>query len=265
PSHQQLVQLAADHRMPMICQKPFAADLDTAQSMVDAAATAGVALMVHENFRWQSAIQTVRSIINNEEIGEPFWGRFTFRSAYDVFSGQPYLAEGKRFIIEDLGIHVLDIARYIMGEVTQLTARTDRVNPEIVGEDVATILMDHQSGRTSIVDCSYATRLIQEPFPETLIEIDGTNGSIRLRQGYQLDVVSADQKRTVDVSPPLLPWASKPWHNIQESVLAIQTHWIESLANNAQPDTSGADNLKTLALVEAAYQSAQTKQPIKLK
>lgn len=125
--------------------------------------------------------------------------------------------------------------------------------------------MDHESGRTSIVDCSYATMLSKEPFPETLIEIDGTNGSLRLRQGYQLEVVTAGEAQTIDVSPPLLPWASKPWHNIQESVLAIQQHWIESLATNTQPETSAADNLLTLALVEAAYQSADTQQAIMLK
>lgn len=264
PSHQLLVQMAADNRIPMICQKPFAADLDTAQSMVDAACAAGVPLMVHENFRWQSAIQAVRSVIDDQQIGEPFWGRFSFRSAYDVFSGQPYLAEGERFIIEDLGIHIIDIARYLMGDVKQLTARTDRINPNIVGEDVATILMDHDSGRTSIVDCSYATQLSSEPFPETVIEIDGSKGSLRLRQGYELEVVSAGITKTMDVSPPLLPWASRPWHNIQESVSAIQQHWIESLANSTEPATSGADNLKTLALVEAAYKSAQTHQSITL-
>jgi len=50
-------------------------------------------------------------------------------------------------------------------------------------------------------------------------------------------------------------WASKPWHNIQESVINIQRHFIECLKTDTQPQTSGADNLKTLALVEAAYHS----------
>lgn len=261
-SHLQLVQLAAKHNIPVICQKPFAKTLDAAKRMISAAEDAGVPLMVHENFRWQSPIQTIRTILDNREIGEPFWGRFSFRSGYDVFTGQPYLAEGERFIIEDLGIHTLDIARYLMGDVTQLTARTRRVNPKIAGEDVATILMDHVDNRTSIVDCSYATRLSNEPFPETLVEIDGSEGSIRLGQGYQLEVVSGDKVRKLDVSPPLLPWASRPWHNIQESVLAIQEHWIASLDGKTEPATSGADNLKTLALVEAAYESAQTHKPV---
>lgn len=263
-SHLPLVSMAVEHGIPVICQKPFALNLADAKSMVENCRQAGVPLMVHENFRWQSPIQAVRRIIDSGEIGLPFWGRFSFRSAYDVFSGQPYLAKGKRFIIEDLGIHTLDIARYLMGDVQALTARTNRINPAILGEDVATILLDHESGATSIVDCSYATRLSQEPFPETFVEIDGTEGTIRLQHGYRMEVVNHGGSRVVDVSPPLLSWASRPWHNIQESVLAIQKHWIDCLTNGSEPTTSGADNLKTFALVEAAYQSAARGQLIKL-
>ncbi len=72
-------------------------------------------------------------MLDSGEIGEPFFGRISFRSGYDVFSGQPYLAEGKRFIIEDLGIHILDIARFLLGDVATLTARTQRVNPDDQG------------------------------------------------------------------------------------------------------------------------------------
>jgi predicted dehydrogenase len=257
PSHRPLVDLAARHRIGVICQKPFAPSMQDANAMVAACQAAGAPLMVHENFRWQSAIQTVGAILRSGEIGEPFWGRVSFRSAFDVFSGQPYLAAGERFIIEDLGIHILDIARFLFGDVASATARTRRVNPAIRGEDVATILLDHLSGVTSVVDCSYATHLAVEPFPETLVEIDGSAGSIRLGQGYQLVVTNADGAHHRDLSPPLLPWASRPWHNIQESVQTIQQHWVDCLSVGCEPATSGRDNLKTLALVEAAYQSAK--------
>ena len=125
-SHRALVELAASHKLPTICQKPFAPTLADAKAMVEACRKAGVPLMVHENFRWQSPIQAVKAVIDSGEIGEPFFGRISFRSGFDVFSGQPYLAEGKRFIIEDLGIHILDIARFLFGDVTTLTARTRR-------------------------------------------------------------------------------------------------------------------------------------------
>lgn len=264
-SHLPLVTLSAQYKIPVICQKPFALNITDAKTMVDTCSNAKVPLMVHENFRWQSAIQAVKTVIEKGEIGEPFWGRFSFRSAYDVFSGQPYLAEGERFIIEDLGIHILDISRYLMGEVHALSARTQRINPTIAGEDVATMLLDHENGRTSIVDCSYASKLRKEPFPETSIEIDGTKGSIRLHPGYRLEVVSGEQSYEKDVSPVLLPWASRPWHNIQESVLEIQRHWAQCLRTEQEPSTSGTDNLNTFALVEAAYQSAASGKLVRLK
>ena len=189
-------------------------------------------------------------------IGEPFFGRVSFRSGFDVFSGQPYLAEGERFIIEDLGIHILDIARALLGDVVRISATTRRVNPLIRGEDVATMLLEHAGGASCIVDCSYATRRQVEAFPESIIEVDGDKGTLSLDLGYKMTVQANDQSKTKDLSPPLLPWASKPWHNIQESVRIIQQHFVDCLQEGCEPETSGYDNLQTLSLVEAAYLSA---------
>jgi predicted dehydrogenase len=263
-SHRPLVELTVSHRLPTICQKPFAPTLDDAKAMVAAAKKAGVPLMVHENFRWQSPIRAVKAVLDSGEIGTPYFGRVSFRSGYDVYAGQPYLAHAKRFIVDDLGVHVLDVSRYLFGDVDTLTARTARVNPNIAGEDTATMLLDHQSGVTSIVDCSYSTKQAVEQFPETLVEIDGSEGTIRLRQGYRLAVSGRSGNAERDVSPPLLPWASKPWHNVQESVASIQQHWVDTLSAGREPDTSGADNLKTFALVQAAYQGAESRQPVQI-
>jgi D-apiose dehydrogenase len=262
PSHRPLVELAASLGVPVICQKPFALNIADAKAMVAACATAGVPLMVHENFRWQSPILKVKRVLDSGAIGTPFWGRVSFRSAYDVFSGQPYLAEGERFIVEDLGIHALDVARFLLGDAQSVAARITRVNPLIRGEDVATALLDHGGGVASVVDCSYATRAEVEAFPETLIEIDGDKGSLRLGQGYRLTVTSPAGTVHEDVSPPLLPWASRPWHNIQESVPLIQQHWVDCLRAGTEPATSGRDNLQTFALVEAVYASARTGQTV---
>jgi len=255
-THRTLVEMAADHRVHAICQKPFAKTLTDARAMVAAFEAAGKTLMVHENFRWQSAVRRVIDELHAGTIGTPFFGRISFRSGYDVFSGQPYLAEGERFIIEDLGIHVLDIARALFGDVSRMAATTKRINPNIRGEDVATMMLLHDSGVTSVVDCSYATKRVPETFPESLIEIDGEKGTMRLDAGYQLVVQTAQGSRVHDLSPPVLLWASRPWHNIQESVLKIQEHFVDCVAAGHAPETSGADNLHTLALVEAAYASA---------
>ena len=256
-SHRPLVEQAAAAGVPCICQKPFAKSMEDAHAMVEACSRAGVPLMVHENFRWQTPIQAIRKAIDDGAIGTPFWGRFTFRSAFDVYKAQPYLAEGARFIIEDLGIHILDIARFLLGDATSLSAVTQRVNPRIAGEDVATMLLRHRGGATSVVDCSYASARAEEVFPQTLVEIDGTEGSLRLDAGYRLTLHHVrDGTRTIDCEPPLHAWAQRPWFNIQDSVLNIQAHWLACLREGIEPQTSGRDNLRTLALVDAAYASA---------
>lgn len=260
-SHRPLVEMAAKKKVAIICQKPFASTMQDADAMVKVCEASGVLLMVHENFRWQTPIQAARRCIDDGAIGTPFWGRFSFRSGFDVYRTQPYLAEGKRFIVEDLGIHILDIARYIMGDVDSLSATMQRVNPAIAGEDVATMLLHHQSGATSVVDCSYASRREQELFPQTLLEIEGSEGSIRLDAGYKLTIHNNTQgTKILNVEPPLQRWAERPWFNIQDSVVNIQAHWLQCLREGDEPQTSGRDNLKTLALVEAAYSSAANHQ-----
>ncbi len=264
PSHRALVELAAAHGVAVICQKPFAPTPADARAMVAACAQAGVPLMVHENFRWQTPLRAVREVLASGVIGTPVWARLSFRSAFDVYRAQPYLAEGERFILEDLGIHILDVARDLMGEVTRLSASTQRVNPRIRGEDVATVLLRHASGATSVVDCSYAAPREAELFPQTLVEIEASGGSLRLDAGYRLTVhqrrlgtgLTDGRTEVRDVSPPLHAWAERPWHNIQDSVLNIQAHWLDCLRTGREPATSGRDNLHTLALVEAAYASA---------
>ncbi len=71
-----------------------------------------------------------------------------------------------------------------------------------------------------------------------------------------MTITSAAGTREFDASPPMLPWASKPWHGVQDSVLAPQQHWVDCLRAGREPDTSGRDNLRSTALVEAAYASA---------
>ncbi|KQT51996.1 oxidoreductase [Aureimonas sp. Leaf454] len=256
PTHRALVELAAAHKVPVICQKPMAPTIADGRAMVAACEAAGVPMMVHENFRWQKPIMAVKDVIASGAIGKPFWGRVSFRSGYDVISGQPYLAEGERFIIEDLGVHVLDTARYLFGEVSRLTASTAQVNPAIKGEDVATMLLVHANGVTSVADCSYSSRRARELFPEVLIDVEGSEGSVQLEAGYAMTIQSRGRVETRDVSPTLLAWASRPWHGVQESVLNIERHFVETLRAGTPPATSGADNLKTFALVEAAYLSA---------
>jgi predicted dehydrogenase len=258
PSHRELVERAAAAGVAAIVQKPFAPDIGDCRAMVEACAEAHVALMVHENFRFQTPLRAVREVLDSGALGEPFFARISWRTGYDIYANQPYLALEERFIILDLVIHLLDVARFLFGEVRRVTCRTASIRPGIKGEDVATVLLEHQDPVTCVVDATYQAPQDPDPFPETLIEIDGSAGTLRLRPGYELALTGPGGSERRAVAPALLPWASRPWHGIQESVLNTQRHWLECLREGCEPATSGADNLRTFALCEAAYASAAT-------
>jgi predicted dehydrogenase len=59
-AHQQLVDLACSHRIPVICQKPMANDLRTAENMVRICSENQVPFFIHENWRWQQPIRELK-------------------------------------------------------------------------------------------------------------------------------------------------------------------------------------------------------------
>lgn len=257
-SHRALGELAAQSGVDAIIQKPLAPSWQDCIAIADAFHRAGRRLMVHENFRFQTPILAVRKALAENKIGKPHFAQISFRSGFDVYAAQPYLAKEDRFILLDLGIHLLDILRTLMGEVASVQCQTQRINPKIQGEDVATALFRHDSGAVSVVDCSYASKVEPDPFPQTLLKVEGDKGSLELQTDYRLRIVSGGAVSEASVEPNLLPWAAKPWHGLQESVLNAQRHWIESLRAGREAETSGADNLKTYALVMACYDAARS-------
>ena len=254
-SHVEMVQLAAKYRISAICQKPLTFIPKEAREVVALCQQRNVPLMVHENFRWQSPMRAVKKA--SKQIGNLFFGRICFRSPYDVYVNQPYLAEAPRFIIADLGVHLLDLARFFMGEATELTCVTQQVNPNIKGEDSATILLKMESGAACVVDLSFASSADPDPFPQTFVHLEGSQGTVTLDDDYKLTVVLDGVAKKRSVNPIPLPWSCPPFHVIQESVLNTQKHWLECAKAKRTPETSGEDNLKTLELVFGAYKSAE--------
>ncbi len=260
-THLPLVEMAMRHRVPTIVQKPFGQNIAEVRRMVAAANVRGLWLAVHENFRFQRPLLKVAEIIRSGAIGTPTWARIGFRTGYDIYAGQPYLATEQRFVLIDLGVHVLDMARVLLGEVEHLTAELQHRNPKAVGEDTATMLLRHTSGAVSVVECTYGARRIPDAFPETLVEIEGDAGAIVSRIGSRIEVTSKGEMQVLEEDPEVLSWAERPWHVAQDSVLTTCRHLLERLKSGRPADTSAEDNLKTFALVEAAYEKAGKVKP----
>ncbi len=256
PSHRPLVELAARRGVGVICQTPMAWSRDDGRAMVEACRQAGVPFMVHENFRWQAPMRQVRRLLDAGSIGRPFFGRISWRTAYSPYEDQPWLRETERFIVLELGVHLLDLARFFLGEPRSLFCQTRRVNPAIRGEDVATMLLEFEDA-TCLVDCSFATPTEHEIFPQTTVTLEGPGGVIHLGHDYQLQLIRPGAMEVCTLPIPRHDWASPPMHAVQDSVVNIQRHWVECLRADRPPETSGAGNLRVLDLVFGAYESAE--------
>ncbi len=257
-THRALCELTIGRGVATVVQKPFAPSWEDAVAIVDAAEAAGVWLAVHENFRFEAPLRQVRRIIDTGAIGTPDWARISFRTGFDVYRTQPYFYDEERLVIADVGIHVLDVARFLMGEVAHLSCETQRRNPKVRAEDTATMLLRHLSGATSVVDCSYAARRSPDAFPETLVEIEGDAGSIVVLPGCRARVTSQNLVWEEEIGAPLLPWTSRPWHVSQEGALGACRHFLQACRAGEPAETAGADNLRSFALVDAAYRAAET-------
>ena len=263
PTHRMMVELAAQHQVAAICQKPLAWDMDDAQAMVRAMTDADLPLMVHENFRFQYPMRKVKDVLNSGVIGRPFFGRISFRTAHDVYSAQPWCMDAERMIIADVSVHQFDLTRFFLGEPDRLFTEAITVNPKIKGEDVATIVLG-LPGATCIVDTSYESSSDHSTYPQTFVTIEGTDGTVTLGPDYHLQVVSPAGVHEEQLVIPEHSWASEPWNCIQDSVVNVQHYWIHCLETGQTPETSGADTLRVLDLTLGAYQSLDTGEPYRV-
>jgi predicted dehydrogenase len=230
--------------------------LEDAQAMVKICQEAGVTFMVHENWRWQAPLREFKRLLNEGIIGPPFFGRVSFRSDFDPFEGQAWLRETPRFVIIEAGIHQLDVARFLFGEVQTLFCQTTRMNPAIKGEDVATVMLA-MADLTCVVDLSFWTPTEHQTFPQTFVTAEGPDGVLYLGADYRLYLTRPGSMEVRTLPDPEHAWTNRPWHVMQDGALNIQRHWLECLQTGRTPETSGEDNLRTLELVFGAYESAE--------
>lgn len=262
-THAPLVHLAARYRVPVICQKPMSTDLASAEGMVAACREAGVPLYIHENWRWQAPIRALKRVLDQDTIGAPFRARIEMVSGFPVFDNQPFLGELDQFILTDVGSHILDVARFLFGEASSLYCQTRKVHRDIRGEDVATVMMDMGAGVTVTCNLGYAENYLErEAFPQTFIFIEGERGSVELAPDYWLRVTGVEGTHSRRIPPPRYSWADPAYEVVHSSIVPCNANLLAALKGEAQAETTGEDNLKTVRLVFASYDSASTGQVI---
>jgi predicted dehydrogenase len=232
--------------------------------MLAACRAAGVPLLVHENWRWQTPIRKVSDLLREGAVGRVFRARVSYCNSFPVFDNQAALRELERFILMDIGTHILDSTRLLFGEATTLLCRTMRVNPAIRGEDVATVLLGMASGATVTCEMSYASRVEHDRFPETYLHVEGERGAIELGPDCWVRVTTEQGTLSRRFPPPRYAWADPRYELAQASGVACNADLLGALAGHRSAETTGEDNLRTLRLVFACYESARTGEAVRL-
>ena len=265
-THLDLCRIAAQHGVAIICQKPlaptYAETLEVAE-VAEVARRGGVRFMVHENWRWQPWYREVRSILDAGTIGEPFHLAFQCRlgdgwgdDAY--LDRQPFFRDYPRLFIFETGVHFLDTFRFLLGEAHSIYASTARHNQVIKGEDSALLVCRFQSGATAVLDANrYNESDADNPrYTFGTMRLDASGGHLELASDGSITIKRLGEAAYQHAySPAVAGFAG-------DCVHAVQRHFVDAFLSGDPFEAEVGDYLKSVQLVELAYQSAASGQAV---
>lgn len=211
----------------VLCEKPLARDGVEAERMVAAAEHADAVTATGFNYRWVPALRRAHDLIESGAIGtvRRFRGRYLQDWLVDPEAPWSWRCSVERAgsgALGDLGAHVIDLARWLVGDIEAVTAETTRFvdeRPAPDGDERPVTVDDHASARLEF--CDGATGQIEcsrvEPgrANDLAIEVVGSDGAIRfsLPRLNELEVVDADAVgvRRLDVTGPSAPGGERWW------------------------------------------------------
>lgn len=271
--HREQVLAAAAAGVHILCQKPFALSISEAVEMIEACEEAGVRCVVNENWRWRRWYRELKGLLEEGRIGSPRYAAFSLHSDAllpipegnlpELLVRQPYLARMPRLILLEWGIHLIDVMRFLFGEIVRIYARMDRISPLVEGEDRAIVVLEFQSGMSGLIDVSWSSYIPSErrlargnldPFV-----IEGERGRIELNP-YEGDVILISTSCGTERRPARS--SISPEEVYLESFIHCQSHFIRSLRTGEPAESEARENLRTLAATLAAYLSAERGEPV---
>ncbi len=230
---------------PALVEKPLGHDAELAAHLVRLAAARGVMLAVSHNLRFRPVVRQVRKLLDEGVIGKPAWARFCCASWLpDWRPGRDYrtnyAADPETGGVIFDSIHELDLAVHLLGSAALRSAAAQRTGLlDIASEDLADIVLDHESGCQTAVHLDYVTRPRRR-----VLEIGDPGGALfaDLRTG-NVKVTGIDGTVRADETQPFDP---------NGEYLAAMQDFLDASNGAGKPECPAADALETLRLACAA-------------
>jgi predicted dehydrogenase len=253
PTHirKQVVDVLARAGKHLFVEKPFADTYQDAQYMVEICKQAGSKIAVNQNFRYHYPFDMARKLIMQGEIGaivSVIHQDLMFRQ--DV----GWRTQLKRHALAVMGVHWFDGFRWILDdEATSLVCNTrSSAAIQCIGETEASITINFKHGTL----VSY-TESFSAPRGRTETLILGETGELVLNYDG-LSLFNPDHRTT-----PQVQWENpyRGTHKPKATFTGLNL-LLEAIESNTEPTNSGYDNLKTIALLDGAYRSAEAQHAI---
>jgi predicted dehydrogenase len=180
----EVARAAAGSGISIICEKPIAPTLELARSMVALPQMYGVQLLVAENFRYDNAVQKARELIDQGVIGPPFMISYQWMQPVppdDEIAGRPWRRQPHHEggYLSDHGVHMIDVMRYLMGEVAAVHAFALDLREHLGGSDTAVIGLQFDSEAIGSIHWSFG--VVTEQF--TQLQLWGDDGTLTVDPG----------------------------------------------------------------------------------
>jgi predicted dehydrogenase len=259
-AHLELTCNAARRGIHVICQKPMAPKWEDCLGMVEACESAGVRLLIHENWRWQPWYREVRRLLDADMLGSVFQMTFQWRTGDgrgpEPYTVQPYFRQMPRLLVYETLVHLLDTARFLGGELSNVFCVNRRVNRFIVGEDQSLIVAAFQSGVPCLIDANRVSGPVPAPVAMNSLTVETERGVLRLSPDGRLWLTEYGQNEHEHY------FATSNMGYKGDSVWATQQHLLDCLHSGRQSESDGRDYLKTVQAVCACYRSADSGQRV---
>jgi predicted dehydrogenase len=241
----------------VLCEKPLARTAFEARRLWTEARRAGVVHMCGFNLRFLPAVQLARDLIRAGELGEPthFRARFLASSALDPDQRRTWRFdrdEAGSGAVADLGSHIVDLARHLVGEPSAVSAATRTVVPTRDGQgvdvdDAFAAVVEFEGGAIGTLE---ASRVAGRRTGVCAFEVDGTRGSLcfDVARLNELEVTTTRKEtRRLDVTgsghPFMELWWPSPGHAIGwgDSFVHELRHFLAAVAARRSVRPLGAD------------------------
>lgn len=261
--------LSADHSLKgILAQKPLGRNYEEALSIVRMCEDAGVILSVNQNMRFDQAVSSCHQLLHDGVLGDPVLATIDMRA---IPHWMPWQQRQGWVTLRVMSIHHLDTFRYWLGNPDRIYAsvrpdpRTDRNFAHQDG--IAMYILEYDNGvRASSWDDVWTGPAREGAAEDIRINwrVEGTEGTAKGTigwPGYPERVPSTLDYTTVADQGQ---WHRPRWESVwfPDAFIGPMADLLCSMESGRQPLCHGRDNLWTMALVDAAYLSAEQQRAV---